>query len=113
MHRGMGVSLSKWKWQREGKNSVGMLHIRKIERNPTTGCASYISLMERQYGGRFNLELTMFTAEMFLEDLVQVNITTIPTLQQPLEIWLSQKSADVSRDSRRMIENPEKNSIDT
>ena len=45
MHRGMGVSLGKWKWQREGKNSVGMPHIRKIERNPTAVCASYISLM--------------------------------------------------------------------
>ena len=44
MHRGMGVSLGKWKWQREGKNSVGMPHIRKIERNPTAVCASHISI---------------------------------------------------------------------
>ena len=65
----MGVSLGKWKWQREGKNSVGMPHIRKIERNPTTGCASHISIRYesvgtpvsfRQYGDRVNLKLAHY-----------------------------------------------------
>ena len=92
-----------------------MLHIREIERNPTTGCASYASLMwasaSQQGFNKMKIQLSLHELNLYLKGLfikkinVEANITIMLTLQPPHEIWLSQKSASANV-PRHVIENP-------